>query len=185
MSNTARKILTENPEITQRMFEHLQTQLRPEQLPGSPKPVEEGPSTTHQGSPSVRLSQLRFAQSPRGRFLLSPGRGLGFTLGIGQETSTFQLNMEGMRSEQPSTMEQPTTVETTPLPQGEPTVVPTKEPEEETGQMDRVTLHPAGAKTRTMTRSATKQGPSKEVPASSKRPTKTPGKGSSSKKPRK
>ena len=60
-----------------------------------------------------------------------------------------------------------------------------EEPEEEAGQADPVTPHPAGAKTRPMTRSATKHGPSKEAPVSSKRPTKTPGKGSNSKKPRK
>ena len=115
MSNTARRILTENPEITQQMFEHLQTQLGPEQQPGSLKPVEEGPNIAHRESPSVRLSQLRFGQSPRGRFLLSPGQGMGFTLEIGQETSTFQLNVEGMHSEQPSTVEQPATVETEPV----------------------------------------------------------------------
>ena len=89
-------------------------------------------------------------------------------------------------------MEQPTTVETEPVVQEEPTVVPTEELEEEAGQADPVTPHPdpvtphpAGAKTKPITRSATKQGPSKEAPASSKRPTKTPVKGSSSKKPRK
>ena len=90
-----------------------------------------------------------------------------------------------MRFEQPSTVEQPTTMETEPIVQNEPTVVPTEEPEGEAGQMDPVTPHPAGAKTRPMTRSATKQGPSKEAPTSSKCPTKTPGKGSSSKKSQK
>ena len=186
MSNTARRILTENPEITQRMFEHLQTQLGPDQLPGSPKPVEEGPNTTNRGSPSVRLNQLTFGQSPRGRFLLTPRQGMGFTLGIRQETSTFRLNVEGMSFEQPSpVVEQLATVEEEPVPQEEPTVVPREELEEEDGQADPVTPHPEGAKTRPMTRSATKQGPSKKAPASSKWPTKTPRKGSTSKKPQK
>ena len=59
------------------------------------------------------------------------------------------------------------------------------EPEGEASQEGPVTPHPVGAKTRPMTRSASKQGPSKETPSSSKRPTKTPGKRSSSKRPQK
>ena len=111
---------------------------------------------------------------------------MGFTLGIGQETFTFRIDVEGLRSEQPSPVgEQPTTVEEGPVPREEPTVVPREEPEREAGEVNPVTPYPVGAKTRPLTRSATKQGPSKEAPASSKQPTKTPGKGSSSKKPRK
>ena len=72
MSNAARRILTENPEITRRMFEHLQIQVGLDQLPGSPKPIEERPSLTNRGSPSVCLNQQRFGQSPRGRLLLTP-----------------------------------------------------------------------------------------------------------------
>ena len=106
---------------------------------------------------------------------------MGFTLEIGQETSTFRLNVEGMSSEQPSLVgEQPATMEEKPVPQEKPTVVPIEEPEGEAGQADPFTPHLVGAKTRPMTRSAMKQGPSKEAPASSKRPTKTPGKGSNS-----
>ena len=68
--------------------------------------------------------------------------------------------MEGLRSEQPSPVEeQPTTVEKGPVPREEPTVVPREEPERETGEADPVTSHLVGAKTRPMTRSATKQGP--------------------------
>ena len=59
------------------------------------------------------------------------------------------------------------------------------EPEREASQEDPVTPFPVGTKTRPMTRSATKQGPPIEIPASSKRPTKTSGKGSSSKRSRK
>ena len=111
---------------------------------------------------------------------------MGFTLGIGQETSTFRINVEGMSSKQPSPVEeQSTTVEEEPIPQEESMVVPREEPEGEAGQADPVTPHPIGAKTKPMTRSATKQGPSKEALASSKRLTKTPGKGSSSKRPQK
>ena len=111
---------------------------------------------------------------------------MGFTLGIGQETSTFWIDVEGMSSKPPSPVgEQPATMEEGPVPQEEPTVVPREELEEEAGQADPVTPHPVGTKTRPMIRSATKQGPSKEAPTSSKRPTKTPGKGSSSKRPRK
>ena len=111
---------------------------------------------------------------------------MGFTLGIGQETSTFQINVEGMSFEQPAIVEeQATIVETKPVLQEEPTVVPKEEPEREAGQADPVTPHPVGAKTKPSHRSATKQGPLKEAPTSSKRPTKTPGKGSNSKRPRK
>ena len=111
---------------------------------------------------------------------------MGFTLGIGQETSTFRIDLDGMNSEQPSPVgEQPATMEEGPVLQEEPTIVPREEPKREAGQADPVTPHPIGEKTKPMTRSATKQGPSKEAPTSSKRPTKTPGKGSSSKRPRK
>ena len=111
---------------------------------------------------------------------------MGFTLGIGQETSTFRIDVEGMSSEQPVLVEEePATVRKDPLPREEPTVVPRVEPEREAGQEDPVTLYLVGAKTRPMTRSTTKQGPSKEAPDSSKRPTKTPRKGSNSKRPRK
>ena len=76
--------------------------------------------------------------------------------------------MEGMSSEQPATVEeQPTIVETESILQEEPTVVPREESEGEAGQADPVTPHLVGAKTRPMTRFATKQGPSKEAPASS------------------
>ena len=71
------------------------------------------------------------------------------------------------------------------MPREEPTVVPREEPEREAGQADLVTPHLVGAKSRPMTRSATKQGPSKEALPSSKWPMKTPGKGSSSNKLRK
>ena len=134
MSITARRILTENPEITQRMFEHLQTQVGPDQLPVSPNPVGDTPSTVNRGSPSVCLNQQRFEQSPRGRFLLTPRQGVEFTLGIGQETSSFRIDMEGMSSEQPTPMEeQPATVEEDPVPREEPTIVPREEPEREAG----------------------------------------------------
>ena len=76
--------------------------------------------------------------------------------------------------------EEPAHVEEDPMPREEPIVVPRAELERKAGQED-----PVGAKTRPMTRSATKRGPLREAPASSKRPTKTCGKGSSSKRPRK
>ena len=111
---------------------------------------------------------------------------MGFTLGIRRETSTLRIEVEGTSFERPVLVEEePTTMEEDPLPKEEPTVVPRAEPEREVGQEDAVTLHPIGAKIRPMTKSTMKEGPPKEAPASSKRPTKTPGKGSSSKRPRK
>ena len=168
--------MTESIEITQQMFEHLQSQVRLELLPTSPKPVEDKPSTSDVGSPSVCLSQQRFEQSPRGRFLLTPRQGVGFTLGIERETSTLQIEVEGTSSKRPVLVEEePTVVEEDPVPREEPTVVPRAEPEREDSHEDPVTPHPVGAKARPMTRSATKQGPPRKAPASSKWPTKTPG----------
>ena len=160
MSNTARRILTENPEITQWMFEHLQSQVGSDQLPISPKPVEERSSIVDWRSPSVRFNQQRFGQSPKRRFLLTLRRGVGFTLGIGQETSTFWIDVEEMSSEQPVPVEEgPATVEEDPMSREEPIVAHKVEPEREAGQEDPVIPHPVGAKTRPMTRSVTKQGP--------------------------
>ena len=51
-------------------------------------------------------------------------------------------------------------------------------------QEDPATSFPVGVKTTLMTRSANKQGPSTQPPASTKRPTKAPSKGSSSKRPK-
>ena len=55
------------------------------------------------------------------------------------------------------------------------------EPKSRPGQEDPAIPFLVGAKTKTRTRSANKKGPSTETPASTKRPTKTPGRGSSSK----
>ena len=59
MANTARRILIKNPEITQRMMEHLKPQvpLQTEQLPTSPKLVEDKLNIADVGNPSIRLSQ--------------------------------------------------------------------------------------------------------------------------------
>ena len=94
--------------------------------------------------------------------------------------------MEGTSSKRPILVEEVLApVEEDPVPREEPLVVPRVEPERKAGQEDPVTPHPVGAKTKPMTRSAMKQGPPRETPASSKRPTKTPRKGSSTKKSRK
>ena len=86
---------------------------------------------------------------------------MGFTLGIGQETSIFRIDVEGMSSEQPVPVEEgPTIVEEDPVPREEPTVASRVEPEREASQEDPIAPHQVGAKTRPMTRSATKQGPS-------------------------
>ena len=89
---------------------------------------------------------------------------MGFTLEIGQETSTFRIDVEGMSSEPPILVEEePATVGENPVPREEPTVVPKVEPKREAGQEDPVTPHLVDSKTRPMARSATKQGPSKEA----------------------
>ena len=58
------------------------------------------------------------------------------------------------------------------------------EPESGLGQDDPAISFLVGAKSRPMTRSASKQGSSTKTPASMKRSTKTPRKGSSSKRPK-
>ena len=86
----------------------------------------------------------------------------------------MQIGVEGTSSEPIQVEDQPKTAR-----------AESEGPEGKAGQEDPVTPHLVGAKTRPMTRSATKQGPPTETLASSKRPTKTQGKGSSSKRPRK
>ena len=51
-------------------------------------------------------------------------------------------------------------------------------------QADPATSFPVGAKIRPIIRSPSKEGPSTQTPTSTKRPTKTPSKGSSSKRPK-
>ena len=106
-----------------------------------------------------------------GELHLTPRKEVVFSLGLSQQTSLVQIRVKGTSS-------QPIQIE------DQPEVVGA-DPESEAGQEDPVTPFPVGAKTKPMTRSASKQWPSKETSASSKRPTKTPGKGSSSKKSQK
>ena len=106
-----------------------------------------------------------------GKLCLTPRKEVVFSLGLSQQTSLVQIGVKGTSSEPIQVEDQPEVVGA--------------DPEGEAGQEDLVTPFPVGAKTKPMTRSASKQGLSKETPSSSKRPTKTPGKGSSSKRPRK
>ena len=106
-----------------------------------------------------------------GKLRLTPRKEVVFSLGLSQQTSLVQIGVKGTSLE--------------PIPVEDQPEVVGADPESEAGQEDPVTLFLVGAKTRSMTRFASKQGPSMEIPASSKRPTKTPGKGSSSKRPQK
>ena len=57
-----------------------------------------------------------------------------FILGIGQETSTFRIDVEGKNSEQVvHVKEEPAIVKEEPMPREEPTVVPRVELEREAG----------------------------------------------------
>ena len=82
-----------------------------------------------------------------------------------------------MRTEGEGTSSEPIQVE-------ESLAVKRAEPVIGLGQEDPVTPFPVEAKTRPITRSPSKQGPSIQIPASTKSPTKTPGKGSNSKRPK-
>ena len=95
---------------------------------------------------------------------------MGFTLGIERETSTLQIEMEGMNSE-PLVLEEevPAPVEEVPMPRKEPPTVSRAESERKAGQEDPITLFLVGTKTRPMTRSTTKQRPPTKIPASLKR----------------
>ena len=66
---------------------------------------------------------------------------------------------------------------------GSPTEAKT-EPMSGADHADLVIPFPIGAKTRPMTKSASKEGPSTQILASTKRPTKTPRRGSNSKRPK-
>ena len=106
-----------------------------------------------------------------GKLSLIPRKEVVFSQDLSQQTSLVQIGVEGTSSEPIQVEDQPEVVG--------------MDPEGEADQEDLVTPFLVGAKTRPMTRSARKQGPSKETPSSSKRPTKTPGKESSLKRPRK
>ena len=182
MAEAARQILAENPDIAEWMLEHLRTQplvpLRPEDLVTLAKPIEVQPraaKTQSQdpmvASPSNLSTPSKLRKSPTGKVMLTPRRGVGFSLGIAHETSSVKIRWEGTSSE-------PIQVEDQPARLG-------AELESGPGQEDPATPFPIGAKTRPITRSASKQGPSTKTPTSMKRPTKTLGKGSSSKRPKK
>ena len=159
------------------MLEHLRAKplvpLQPEDVVTSPKPVEDQPRAVEVSvvaSPSNCPSPQKFGKSPRGKFLLTRRKGVGFSLGIAQETSTVQTELEG--------------TSLGPIPTEEPPIAAGAELESGLDQEDPDIPFPVGAKIRPMTRSANKQGLPTETPASTKRPTKTPRKGSSSKKPK-
>ena len=105
------------------------------------------------------------------KLCLSPRKEIVFSLGLSLQTSLVQIKVEGTSSE-PILVEDQAEVVGADL-------------ESEASQEDPVIPFPIGAKTRPMTRSVSKKGPSTETPTSSKWPTKTPKKGSSSKRPRK
>ena len=105
MAATARRILSENLDIAQRMLEHLKSQfgkpLQPEKFPIAAKPIEDQPRAEKVwiqelvvASPSNRLSSQKFGKSPRGKFLLIPRKGVGFSFGIAHETSLLQIKWE-------------------------------------------------------------------------------------------
>ena len=181
MATAARRILSENPDIAQRMLEHLRMQplvsLQPEDLVSLPKLVEDQPQVVEvqsqeaaEASPSTLSTPQRLRKLPKGKFLLTPKKGAGFFLGIAHETLLVQIRWEGTSSE-------PTQVEDQPAEVG-------AESERGPGHEDPVTPFLIGAKTKPMTRFASKQGPSTKTPAFTKRPTKTLGKWSSSKRPK-
>ena len=143
-----------------------------------PKPTGEQPWVAEEesqrvveASPSTRSTPVLLRTSPMGKLCLTPRKEVVFSLGLSQQTSSMQIGVKRTSSE--------------PIPvKNQPEVIGV-DPESEAGQEDLITPFRVGAKTRPMTRSASKKGPSTETSASSKRPTKSPGKGSSSKRPRK
>ena len=102
--------------------------------------------------------------------MLTLRKGVGFSMGIAHKTSLVQIGWEGTSLELIQ-------VEDQPAEEG-------AESESGLSQEDPAILFPIGVKTRPMTRSASKQGPSTQIPTPMKRPTKTPEKESSSKRPK-
>ena len=102
MTATAKRILSENPDIAQWILDHWKVQpevpLRPEEFQTLAKSVEGQPPTVETqiaeptlASPSNRPTSQRLRKSPRGKFLLTPRRGVGFSLGIAHETSLLEI----------------------------------------------------------------------------------------------
>ena len=143
----------------------------PQPIGEKPQAVEEESQKVAKVSPSTRSTLVFLRTSLMGKLRLTPRKEVVFSLGLSQQTSLVQIGIEGTSSEPIQVEDQPEVVGA--------------DPESEAGQEDLVTPFPVGAKTRPITRSASKQGPFMETPASSKRPTKTLGKGSSSKRPQK
>ena len=77
-----------------------------------------------------------------GKLCLTPRKEVVFSLGLSQQTSSMQIGVERTSLELIQVEDQPE--------------MAGAEPEGEAGQKDPVTPHPVGAKTRPMTRSATK-----------------------------
>ena len=106
MAVVARQIMTENLDIAQWMMEHLKTQLerplRLEEFQTATKSVENQPHVERVqilepalASPNTRPSPQRFGKSPRGKFQLTSKRGVGFFLGTSLETSPVWTRGEG------------------------------------------------------------------------------------------
>ena len=168
--------MTKNHDIAQRMMEHLKTQpgrpLQSEEFQTTIKLIEDQPQAEGLQilelalvSPSTCLSPQRFGKSPRGKFRLTSKRGVRFSLETTLKTLFVWTRGKGTSLESIQAKGSP---------------VREAEPITDSNQEDPVIPFPVGAKTRPMTRSANKQGPSIQIPASTKRPMKTLGKGSSS-----
>ena len=175
----ARQVLAANLDIANRIMEHMRVRpfvlLQLEDLVpllvGEQRRVAEVESQrVAEASPNTCSTLVFFRTSPMGKLHLTPRKEVGFPLDLSQQTSLVQIGFEGTSLEPILVEDQPEVVGA--------------DPENEPGQEDLVTPFPEGAKTRPMTRSANKKGPSPSSPTSMKRPTKTPGKGSSSKRPK-
>ena len=116
-------------------------------------------------------SPQKLTRSPRANLWFTPKKDVGFSLEPTLETSPTQTREEG------------TSVEPIQVDLGSSTKA-REGPRNGASQENPITPFLVGTKTRPTTRFASKQGPSTQTLASTKRPTKTPTKGSSSELPK-
>ena len=105
-----------------------------------------------EASPSTRSTPVFLRTSPMGKLCLTPRKEVGFSLDLSQQTSLVQIGFEGTSSEPILVEDQPKEADS----------------ENEPNQEDLVTYFSKGAKTRPMTRSASKKGSSPSSPTSTK-----------------
>ena len=107
MAATARQILAANPDIVDRIMEHMTVRplvpLRsedwvPQRAKEQPQATEEENQKVAEASQSTRSSLVFLRTSPMGKLHLTPKKEVVFSLGLSQQTSSVQIGVEGTSS---------------------------------------------------------------------------------------